>query len=106
MGGLEAFALPRLVAMRYVSLELAVGVLWLRLGVVAVAYVGVGHGDQQQDHQCCEDATTDDHSESVRVHAGGSGFGSQNQRVQDNSPVVFTSPLRHQPGRMEQRLEK
>lgn len=102
MGGLEAFALPRLVAMWYVSLELAVGVLWFRLCFVAVAYVGVGNGNQQQDHQCCEDAPTDDHSESVRIHAGGSGFRSQNQRVQDNSPVVFTSSLSQQPGRLDQ----
>lgn len=106
MGGLEAYALPRLVAVWRVSLELAVGILWFRLCIVAVTYVGVGNGDQQQNHKCCENAATDKHSKSVWVHAVGSGFRSQNQRVQDNSPVVFTSSPSQARRHLDQRLEK
>lgn len=82
MGGYEAAAQSRLVTVWFVSLELTVDVVLFFLCRMAVAYVGVGNGDQKQDHQSNEDAATDQQRPGVPTHASGSGFRSQNQRVQ------------------------
>ncbi len=82
MGDHDADAQPRLVTVWFVSLELTVNILLFFLGRMTVAYVGVGNGDQKQDHQCNEDAATDKQGPGVPTDASGRGFRGQNQRVQ------------------------
>jgi len=82
MGGYEAAAQSRLVTVWFVSLELAVDILVFFLSRMTVAHVGVGNGDQKQDHQSNKDAATDKQGPGMPTDASGRGFRGQNQRVQ------------------------